>query len=154
MEPETVTVSPTAEMLHELAVLAKGNIYARTCLREFLNTRPCIASLETDGPATARTDQHIMHEEPSERLRACLAACRIVAFDKERNDFGRGQAHEEIPYFAITPEMIKAGKAYMVSQAFNTVSARAVSTEFIHGFCLAILSANRSKSEDFASTCG
>jgi len=52
-------------------------------------------------------------------------------------------ANVEPPEIEITPEMIEAGIHYMIEEAFNTLSSRATSPEFIRGFCRAVLSANQ-----------
>ena len=109
MEPDT------ADMLGELASLAKGNIYIRTCVREFLDTRPLIAILEADHAATMRTGHPVMREEPSQGLRRCLATCRVIALNEKRDDFCGAQSHDGSPQVyncpEITPAMIEAGRA-------------------------------------------
>lgn len=95
---------PTADILNELSALADRNIYARACLREFLNTKPVIAALKVDCGSASGTGHRVMDEEPSEELVRCLSACRAIAADTERNSLGGSEAHDE-----ITPEMFRAG---------------------------------------------
>ncbi len=100
-------ISKTTEILCELARLAESSIYARACLREFLNTKPVIAALEIDSCPTMGAGHRIMNDEPSQELLRCLAACRAVAFDEKRDSFGGTESHDLLP--EITPEMIEAG---------------------------------------------
>lgn len=82
---------PTADILAELAVLARESVDARACLCEFLDTKPVIAALKVDEGATVRAGHVVYYDEPSQALMDALETIRIAAKDTERD--GSGGSH-------------------------------------------------------------
>lgn len=143
-----------AGVMAELASLAQKNVYARACLREFLNTRPILGAvaLEGDhGPASGTLHQ-IADDEPSEGLRSCLAACRAVAFDENRDGFFGAESHDGDPSCGancVTPAMIEAGAACLDHDvAIDLAQGFVRSREIVETVFRAMLKAASSTLED------
>lgn len=83
------------DIFHELTVLARGSVSARTRLRQFLDQDPVVATLEVDTDATTRAGETIPWDQPTEGLLACLAACRAAYRDD--NAAAAVSAHGSVP---------------------------------------------------------
>ncbi len=71
-------LSPTAEVLAEIAGLCERSLGARRHTRRFLDTAPCIGSFEIDRVATAAAGEDVFIDKPTDGLLGLLATLRAL----------------------------------------------------------------------------
>jgi len=86
---------PTADALQIFAALAKRSVDACARLRQFLDAKPVIASLEIDSAATMRAGHVVYRDESSQQLLDALAAA--IAADDQRNAFCGSEGYNKHP---------------------------------------------------------